>query len=141
MRDGRVGTKGFTLIELIVVLAVLAILAAIIIPRYSEVQYASKIKADATTAGGIIGAARVQEISTSKVLSNISALSDTYYEGINLIPQSGNGVDIFVLSKLKDEDKYVVRWTAEADKVGGDYAGEYSLTEGDGLPEGKYYKD
>jgi prepilin-type N-terminal cleavage/methylation domain-containing protein len=53
-RERRTRSRGFTLLELIVVLAVLGILALIAVPRFTTVQSNSAATALGTTAQGIV---------------------------------------------------------------------------------------
>lgn len=49
-------TKGFTLIELIIVIAIIAILAAVAIPKYLQVREDGNVKADVANAKNIANA-------------------------------------------------------------------------------------
>ena len=72
LHNRKLDTKGFTLIEVMVVIAILGIIALIAIPRFAGVQERSRVNADASTAGQIIKIARVIEAHEELDLNNLN---------------------------------------------------------------------
>lgn len=64
-------TKGFTLIEIIVVISIIAILAFIAIPKFGNIQENAKQKADVATAKNIAMAINT-ELSKGESVTNIN---------------------------------------------------------------------
>ena len=75
LHNRKLGIKGFTLIEVMVVIAILGIIALIAIPRFAGVQERSRVNADASTAGQLIQIARVIEAHEDLDLGNLNGVS------------------------------------------------------------------
>lgn len=54
----RMGNKGFSLVELIVVIAIMAVLVAVLAPQFTRYVDKSRQSNDATTVAGIVNAAQ-----------------------------------------------------------------------------------
>lgn len=79
-------TKGFTLIELIIVIAVIGIITSIALPNYMSYKNEAKVKADEITAQNIAIAVKV-ELSKGETPVNISSngyrkIADGYFNGV-----------------------------------------------------------
>ncbi|MBI5643933.1 MAG: prepilin-type N-terminal cleavage/methylation domain-containing protein [Deltaproteobacteria bacterium] len=55
----RIGNKGFTLIELVMVIVILAILAAVAVPRFIDLQSDARVSTAKGIGGAISGAANI----------------------------------------------------------------------------------
>ena len=114
--------KGFTLIELIVVIAILGILAVIAVPKFSGIQSAAKVKADAATAQSMINAAKIMEADTNTTpATGAVTLTSTYMT----VPTPISG-GTFALTYDVSTKLYKVTWTSAASG----YAAVQTATEG-----------
>lgn len=99
-------SKGFTLIELIIVIAIIAILAAVAVPKYLEVKEKSVVKTD---------------VSNAKVIydSIVSLISDEKISGVDVGPtelkSSSSAADTTTSDTTKEKSKDVDKIIAQID--------------------------
>ena len=86
------GSKGFTLIELVVVISILAILAAFAIPRFVSLEVEARVAATESLAGAVRSASALAH-AKSLVTPGAATVN---MEGVNITLQNGypNGTDV-----------------------------------------------
>lgn len=99
-------SKGFTLIELIIVIAVIGIITSIAVPNYMSYKNDAKVKADEITAQNIAIAVKV-ELSKGLTLENISnngykKIADGYFNGV--MPKSQITGESFIISIVNNSN-------------------------------------
>ena len=106
-------TKGFSLVELIIVIAIMGIIAVVAVPNLTGIQTRSTLKADITTASQIGKAVRVAladevtglttKLNTGSKLSDLSADISTYIGTSYKHKGAGSTADFYV----KLENNYI----------------------------------
>lgn len=80
-------SKGFTIVELVIVIAVIAILAAVLIPTFSSLIDRANESADVSTARNIMTMTASNEERVSEILKNCPEQYEEKFEGLTEEPE------------------------------------------------------